>query len=862
MRESEALTELLGRAVHCHQQGDSELAKRLYRAVLAKYPSQFDALHYLGLLEAQNGDINEALRLLQQAVAIKPEAEAAQVNLGNVLLELGKMEDALRCVNHALAMNPNSPVTLNCQGLILLESRRPFDALSAFDEALRQAPDYVEAMSNRGNALLQLGRAEEALSSYGQALQINPDAVEVLNNQGNALLELRRYREAVAIFDRALQRWPDYAEALHHRGTAHYELKNQQVALADIERALQLNPRYPEALNSYGNVLERAGRYEEALSAFDAALGLWPDFVDALSNRGNVLAKLHRDEEALASCEKALALDPRHVSALNNKANVIMHLGAVGDALRLYENALKLDPHSSMVLANRGNALMALERGGEALLSYESALGIDAANEVALNGRAQILHMQKKYVEAAQAFDQLLVAARDYPYAVGHLVHSKLCCCDWSEYELGIERIVTAVRAGRRVASPFMFLSVSDSPEDQLQGARALISHEHPPKQVRRIAGPPRPSGKLRLAYLSADFKNHPVGVLVAPLIERHNRERFEVFGISFGGDAKGEQRLRLQKAFDHFVDVSEMSDPAVAALLQELGIDIAIDLMGHTAHSRMGIWACHPVPVQVNYLGFAGTTGADYFDYIVADQYVIPEKSQGAYTEKVVYLPGTFMPQEAGVAPVTRPSVRADYALPDTGFVFCGFNNHYKISPVVFDVWMRLLNQTEGSVLWLAKGTVESENNLRIEAGKRGVASERLVFASYTAKLEDHLERHHLADLFLDTFPFNAHSTASNALRAGLPVITCAGEAFASRVAGSLLCAAGLPELITSSLAEYEALALRLTKEDGLLASYKDRLSHNFKTLPVLKIENYCRHLELAYMAMWEKATVSTLAG
>lgn len=363
------------------------------------------------------------------------------------------------------------------------------------------------------------------------------------------------------------------------------------------------------------------------------------------------------------------------------------------------------------------------------------------------------------------------------------------------------------------------------------------------------------PGRRIRIAYVSADFRDHPVALLITPLIEAHDRNRFEVVGVSLNADSASPQHQRLKRAFDRMVYIDAMNDVDAVACLRAMQIDIAVDLMSHTAFARMSIWARRIAPIQVNFLGFPGTSGAGYFDYIIADRHVIPSERRFDYSEGIVYLPDCFMPQENASFDAGCEPTRVSEGLPEAGFVFCAFNQHTKFSPPVFEVWMRLLAGVPGSVLWLSRGTPQSERNLRAEAGRRGIDPARLVFATRTEKLEDHLARHRLADLFLDTFPYNAHTTACNALRAGLPVLTCAGNGFASRVAASLLHCLDLPELVTASLADYEALAFTLANDRALLGNYRSRLLRNRETHPLFDNERYRRHIEAAYERMVEIA-------
>jgi protein O-GlcNAc transferase len=366
-------------------------------------------------------------------------------------------------------------------------------------------------------------------------------------------------------------------------------------------------------------------------------------------------------------------------------------------------------------------------------------------------------------------------------------------------------------------------------------------------------SGTIRQHGKIRIAYLSADYREHAVAALIAELFELHDRARFEVLGISFGPDDQSSLRARLVRAFDQFHDVRSKTDLDVANLLIDLQVDIAIDLNGHTEGARLGILAHRPAPVQASYLGYASTTGAEFIDYVIADEIVLPFDQQPFYTEKIVHLPDCFLVNDAKKAISSTAPTRREAGLPDVGFVFCSFNNSFKITPSTFDVWMRLLKAVEGSVLWLSHANDEATVNLRRQATARGVDPARLIFAPKVARLEDHLARQRLADLFLDTLPYNAHTTASDALWAGLPLLTCRGASFAGRVATSLLHAVGLPELAASDLGEYEALALRLASDASLLRGFRHRLGQDRAACPLFDTDRFRRHIESAYTTMWD---------
>ena len=526
---------------------------------------------------------------------------------------------------------------------------------------------------------------------------------------------------------------------------------------------------------------------------------------------------MHRHAEALASFDRALALEPRFADALNNRGNALRDLDRPAQALASFDQALALEPRFADALNNRGNALRDLDRPAEALDSFDRALAIDP----------------------------------DHRYAFDGMTETALAICDWSRTAMLGRESEARIRERCPIINPFRLLGYGSDPALQLECARRFLEDGMPmPALLRR--GAVRHHDKLRIGYLSADFHQHATASLMAELFERHDRARFEVTAIAFGPDDGSDMRARLVRAFDQFHDVRSKADLEVAQLMSGLGIDIAVDLKGHTRHARPGILAHRPAPVQASYLGYPGTTGAGFIDYVIADKTVLPFDQQPFYTEMIVHLPECYQVNASNRKIAARAPTRPEAGLPDQGFVFCCFSNNYKISPDVFDVWMRLLRAVAGSVLWLLKDNGAAQANLRNAAAARGIDPARLVFAGRLEPAE-HLARHRLADLFVDTLPYNAHTTASDALWAGLPLLTCQGTAFPGRVAASLLLATGLPELATNSLDEYEALALRLATDAPLLRDLRQRLVQYRSTCPLFDTDRFRRHLEIAYATMWD---------
>lgn len=696
------------------------------------------------------------------------------------------------------------------------ESRRAIDLIG---QAIALSPSLAGAHANLGTALLAQGRFQEALDCYERALQVTPDSAGLLFNRGNVLRRLARHQEALASYERALARRPDHADALCNRG----------MTLLDLGRPL------------------------EALASFESELRLRPGDPIALTNRSHALLELKRAEEALEDCERALVRNPEYVDAHYNRGSALLDLGRLRDALSSFDRVLALDPNHPKAHHNRGNALFLLVRLDEALQSYDRALELQPDYLSALYNRGDLLQALLRHEEAVRCFATVLAAAPGYDYALGQWVHSRLRCCDWADHDLAMRELVRSVADGQRTVTPFAFLTAVDSPALLQKCARLFVADRCNPQ-------PPLWTGqhyrheRIRVAYLSADFHDHATAYLMAGLFERHDRGRFEITAVSFGPDDGGAMRARLQRAFDRFADVRAQSDREIAQLLRDWEIDIAVDLKGFTNGARPQVLACRPTPIQVNYLGFPGTMGAQYMDYILADRHVIPPESQGDYSEKVVYLPECYQVNDFTRKVATCTPTRVELELPEQGFVFCCFNNSYKVTPQFFDIWMRLLRRVDGSVLWLIQENHAAVRNLRREAVSRGIAPERLIFAP-RAPVEEHLARHRFAELFLDTLPCNAHTTASDALWAGLPVLTCVGSSFAGRVAASLLHAVGFPELITSSPAEYEERAFKLATTPALLTQIRARLANKRGTCPLFDTERFSRHLEQAYTTMWERA-------
>lgn len=618
----------------------------------------------------------------------------------------------------------------------------------------------------------------------------------------------------------------------------------------DVGKSMELQ----NALLMQAIEFQQQGNVETATKLFSNLLLLEPDNAAALYSLS--LIKLNQGElsESLRLCELGIKYAPLFAPLRLVHGAILQALGKKEDALQSYEKALEIQPDYIEVLINSGVLLRNLMRHHEALERFNRVLTIDLNNTSALANCGIMLTEFKQSEQAIALFKRLISINPNYDYALGLLGYEQLHICDWSDYEILSKQIVEGIRSGRRASKSLAFMSFSDSAQEHQIAAKLFAQQYCPKRPVSLWQGERYKHRKIRLAYVSPDLREHPVGHLLAGTIERHDKARFETIAISLGVDDGSRLRERMIKAFDTFIDARYLEAGQIALTMREMEIDIAVDLSGYTSDSRTDIFAYRPVPIQVNYLGYPGTMGTEYMDYILADRQVIPENHQQFYTEKVVYLPDSYLPTDSGIKISECTPTRAECGLPSEGVIFCSFSHDYKISPPVFEVWMRLLHRVPGSVIWLMSRNDISQRNLRNTAELMGIDPSRLIFAGRVPLIEDHLARYRLADVFLDTHPYNAHTTAADALLAGLPVVTYMGNSFPSRVAGSLLHAIGLPELIANNLEEYENIVLRLVNSPEILADIKSRLLANQATFPLFDTEGFCRNLETAYIVMWRQ--------
>jgi predicted O-linked N-acetylglucosamine transferase (SPINDLY family) len=747
------------------------------------------------------------------------EKSAAAIQEGLTAHRQGRLTAARELYTQVLGVYPGDFRALHLLGLIELQTNDPASALELFHKALAINPHCAEAHNDMGSALLMTGRCEAAIASYQRAIELKSDYAEAFFNRGNAMLDLHRYQTAIESYDAAVAIRADYAPAHINRGLACSCLKRYEAAIADFDQALAIQPDNAEVHCFRGNALHDLGRHQTAIVDYDKAIEYSSRFAEAYNGRGSALAKLKNFQAALSSYGRAIDLKNDFFHAYSNRGNVFKELGQWQAALDNYDKALALAPSFAEAHFNRADA-------SRRLMQFDAALA---------------------------GYDRAMALRPDFPFLPGQRLHASMQVCAWRAVEAETSAMAAGIERGECVSPPFAVLGLTADPVLQRRAAEIWVREQCPPDSSLAPIPKWNRHDRIRVGYFSPDFRRHPVSSLTVELFETHDRSRFEVTAFSYGPDTQDDMRKRLQSAFEHFIDVRDRSDQEVALLARRMELDIAVDLGGFTEDCRPGVLALRAAPLQIGYLGYPGTLGTPYMDYLVADATIVPPTHRHYYAEKILSL-YSFQPNPAARPLGEKPPTREELGLPRSGFVFCCFNTHYKITAAMFRIWMRILGRVHGSVLWLRSDNGIATGNLKREAEALGVAAERLVFAPKLRSIKEHLARYRAADLFLDTFPYGAHTTAGDALWAGLPVLTCAGDAFASRVGASILNAISLPELITTTLEQYERLAVELAVHVPRLTEMRRRLADNRHTAALFDILRYTRDLESVYGRVYER--------
>jgi len=707
---------------------------------------------------------------------------------------------------------------LHVLGLIKASQKKYQEAADLLSKAARLNPNEASIQYNLAKSLADCGSLRESIPHHKKAVELMPNNPEALLNYGITLGALTSYEDALQIFDKAIGIHPSYAEAFLNRGLILAALKRLDEANISFESAIQINPNLNEAWFNKGVVLTGLNRLDDALNAYISAIDLNPDHLDAWLNQGVVLYALKRYGEAIDSFDKVIKLNPNHFQAWFNK----------------------------------GASLKELQRPAEALIAYDKSIDLNANFSDVWVNKAAILHELKRFNESIESYQEALKLNPEIDWIEGDLLHTKMKVCSWDSFDESLVALVDKVRSGEKSITPFPLLSLVDDGLLQKQCSTIYAQSKFPFNSELGPLKRSTPKDKIRIGYFSGDFRNHAVSALTAQLFELHNKDRFEIIAFSYGPDDQSPMRGRLSKAFDQFLDVTSQSDIQIAQLARDLGIDIAIDLGGFTTDSRPGIFSYRAAPIQAGYIGYLGTLGSNYMDYLFADRTIIPHEAEQYYSEKIVYLP-SYQVNDLNRKISEKNFSRESLGLPNDEFVFACFNNNYKILPATFNSWMNILKAVPKSVLYLYSDNPWSEANLKKEAEARGVISDRIIFGD-RIDADQYLARYRACDLFLDTAPYNAGTTASDALWAGLPVLTLIGQSFPSRVASSLLYAIGLEELVTRSQGEYESKAIELARHPKAIVKIKEKLADNRSTTTLFDTPRFAKNIEGIYLKMYDR--------
>ena len=783
-----------------------------------EYPNVPLLFNIVGACYKAIGQLEPATQMFENAISIKPDYAEAHKNLGIVLKDLGRFDAAIKSFKQSITLEPNH-VDTHYNLAVTFKAMNHLDAaVKSYEKVVSIKPDFAAAHNNLGNVFKDLERLDDAVKSYKNVIAIKPDLPEPYNNLGNVFKDLNQLDDAVQSYKKAIAIKPDFAEAHNNLGNAFKDLDQLDDAVLNYEKAININQNFAEAYFNLGVVLKQLRQLDDAVIAYKNALSIKPDFAEAHNNLGSCFTVLGQTIAAINCYEKAIRIKPDFDEAHNFLGFNFFSLGRIKEAAKCFETAISINPDYAEANDNLGHVFKKLKQLDKAMLCYQRAYEIKP----------------------------------NMNFILGDILNNKMNLCDWGDLPNLLNEVKSKIIDGERVVGPFSLLGLIDYPALQRKASETFINFYYPTSHTLPKLELYSRHKKIRIGYFSADFKIHPVATLTAELYEIHDRSQFEIYAFSFGPDTNDKMNLRIKAGVDYFHDVHSMSHKEITLLARSLEIDIAIDLGGFTAKSRTDVFAMSAAPIQLGYIGFLGTMGADYYDYLIADQIMIPKKNQKDYSEKIIYLP-SFQVNDSKELPPKLILTRKDLGLPEKGFVFCCFNNTYKFTPVTFDSWARILKQVDDSVLIIYANNDSQKINLVKEIVLRGIDPSRLIFGERLPRPE-YLARYRAVDLFLDTHPYNAGTTASDALRMGLPMITYIGESYQARMGASILNAINLPELITTSSKEYESLAVDLATNPEKFKIIKDKLAGNLATAILYDTKLFAKNLEFAYTIMYKR--------
>lgn len=703
--------------------------------------------------------------------------------------------------------------------------------------------------------LFSIGKVQEALKKVEALKDNHPNNALLFNISGVCLKALGQLDSAISHFKVALEIKPNYFEVSFNLALTLKQSGNLSEAVKNFRIAIRNKPDYPEAHANLADTLKQLGHFQDAIISYKKTLSIRPNFAEAHNNLGNIFMEINQPNDAKICFERAVEIKPNFAQALNNIGNIMRGFGQIDNAYKFYLKAAKLEPNFAEVLNNLGIILVELGQHHLAIDYYSNAIAKKNNFAEAHANLGSAYKRIKKLNNAIESFQKANKLNPKLNFIFGDLVNTKMNLCLWKDLSRELEDLEIKINNNEKTIRPFPSLALIVNPTTQKKVAEIFAKDRfHQSSNVSKLA--PNPKDKrVRIGYFSPDLRNHAVASLISELFEIHDREQFEVHAFYFGPDTDDEMNLSIKSAVDFYYDIRSLGHKEVATLAREIKLDIAVDLCGYTQDCRPEIFAERAAPIQISYLGYPGTMGAKFIDYIIADRIIIPEKNQKFYTEKIIYMPNSYQVNMSKKNITDETFSRQELGLPISDFVFCCFNNTFKITPSIFSSWMQILLKVDKSVLWLYKTNDSVATNLKKEASKFGINPNRLVFAHYKPGIDNFSNRIKLADLFLDTLPYNAHTMASDTLRMGVPVLTCMGETLASRVAASLLHASNMPELVTENKDEYVSMAIELASNRAKYKEIKDKLLKNIPISPLYDSSLFARNLETAFKKTYEKS-------
>lgn len=832
-------------AFNHHKNGDFIKAELAYIDILNEHPNDFDTLHHLGIMYTQKKDFGNGIKFISRALKINPKFYIAYnnrgiayrnqnqiilaindfkksiqlkanyadpyYNLSLIYVGLGKMNEALKNCNKTIELNSKFPEAHNIKGIIYSHNNKLTESLKSFNNAISLNPKYFEAFNNRGSTFAKFGKTNEAIKDYLKAITINPNYAEAQHNLSEQFFKKNELKLALHHCELAIILNKKFEDAYNIKGNILLKLKKTNEAIENFKVVLSINPNNLISLNGLANSYADLGEFEKAISLYKKAVSINKNFSDAFSNMGLAFYNLRNNDEAIRSLTKSISLNPKSPETFLNLGNTYLRINKINEAIKCYENTIILNPKNSEAYYNKASALVAL----------------------------------KKYNQAKFFFKKTLNLKSDFKLALSSLIYIQMKTCDWDNYSKDYKDYKLNTL---NIHFPFTSLSILNSPHDQKIISETYVNNYFPEKmelgQIKEIA-----NNKIIVAYFSNDFGDHPVTHLISELIERHSRNDFEVIGVYYGPKRTDKIYERISKSFDRFFDINTKSDKDVAIFCRNLKIDIAIDLTGHTRGGRVGIFSYRVAKIQMSYLGYLGTMGAKYYDYLIADEIIIPKNYQKFYTEKILYLPH-YLVNDPKRNTFKKEILRSEFKIPDKCFVYSSFNNNYKINPTFFKMWMKILESVDNSYLLIYFENNWAKENLKKEAKKNNIDLSRIIFIGRVAR-EEYFARLKLADLCLDTSPYNGATTSSDALWIGLPVLTCIGKTFSSRICASILNAVDLNEMICDSEAEYVDMAIELGRNKEKYLKLKNKLNKNIKNKPLFNPKLFSHNIENLFKSL-----------